>query len=262
MPAVDPARLKSQLADLTALIDHPETASRACLEFFSDHMDRVRRSSAGGTGQLSRSFGVPEPVLRELIRAFVPAARRHPVQAPALAELLWRSDYREGRLVAAALTGTRSDAGVPDWVESRAGEVLDPVVRHSLAKESLHGWRSAHPNAFLDKLQVWLAAGRGPVTDLALIGLADAAGDAAVGYQPRLLSMLEPCLLDPTPGRRRFLLDAVRALARVAPSETAQWLADALRGNADPSELVLVIQKTMGAFPARQRGFLRATLSG
>ncbi|MGE5124163.1 MAG: hypothetical protein ACM3H7_06560, partial [Acidobacteriaceae bacterium] len=90
MPAIQPARLKQQIANLADKFNHPNqfiAQLHALLDQYSDHTHRPGQS--GIPSPLISSYNTPPPVMRQIWQALLPLARNDAKSALAICDALW-----------------------------------------------------------------------------------------------------------------------------------------------------------------------------
>lgn len=106
MPAIQPARLKRQVADLVALYSQPTAFVRqlhSMLDLYSDHTQR--QGQAGIPSPLMESYNTPAPVMRQIWHELSKTTRPHPNAALHLSDALWAEPNVDLQLLAARLLG-------------------------------------------------------------------------------------------------------------------------------------------------------------
>ena len=90
MPAIQPARLKKQVALLAVKFHQPDLFVRelhALLHHYSDHTHRS--GQAGLPSPLIGSYNTPPPVMRQIWLALTPLVNSHPAEVILLCDALW-----------------------------------------------------------------------------------------------------------------------------------------------------------------------------
>jgi hypothetical protein len=261
MPAIDPERLKRQVAEVAAAVGDPFELRRRALDVLEFYADRTRRP--GPSTQLDDvppMFGAPRPVMRTLSASLVGAVTTRPERARPAADALWRTGFRESRMLAAALVGSLDRAEAAAWVEAHAASADDSVVLAEMAGRGLAGWRGADPHAFVDQLTKWLDSDKRPTQHLGLLAIAAAVADPSFRQLPRLFSLLSGRSGSFRGEMRNAFTAAIRALARRSPPETTYFLISEV-GSGDPAALRLA-RAVVETLPADDAGRLRRSFPG
>jgi hypothetical protein len=225
MPAIDPDRLKRQVATVAAAIGDPIELRRRTIDLLEFYADRTRRPGPSTqVDDVPPSFGAPRPVMRAVSTSLVNAASGRAERALAAADALWRADYREARLLAAALVGSSETDVASSWVESHASLADDNVVLAEVAGRGLKGWRKADPLGFIEHLAAWLDSSKRPVQHLALLAIVSAADDPDFHQLHRVFSLLSGRSGSFRGEIRKAFVSAIRALTRRSPPETTHFL--------------------------------------
>lgn len=261
MPAIDPDRLTRQVSAVAAAIGDPTELRRRTLDLLEFYADRTRRPGASTeVDDVPPSFGAPRPVMRSLTASLVGAASGRPERALSAAEALWRADYRESRLLAAALVGSVSGDEAAEWVERHAATANDNVVLAEIAGRGLAGLCAADPLALVGHLPRWLDSSKRPVQHLALLAIASAADDPEFHQLPRLFPLLAGRSGSFRGEIRKAFTSAIRALAHRSPPETTHFmLAELASGEAGAIRLA---RNILDVLPEDSAARLRQAISG
>ena len=120
MPAILPARLKVQSADLAQLAPDAEEFCRAFHAYLDYYADRTYRpGKVGEPPPLMRTYQVPQQVVRAVLKELTEFAINEREKSLVLADLLWSEPNLEFRLLAASLIGLVS----PNPSESIFGRI-------------------------------------------------------------------------------------------------------------------------------------------
>jgi hypothetical protein len=261
VPAIDPDRLTRQVAKVVAAVGDPAELRRRTVDLLEFYADRTRRPGPSTqVDDVPPSFGAPRPVMRALTSRLVDAAAGRPERALSAAEALWRADYRESRLLAAALVGSVTGDAAAEWAERHAVAADDKVVLAEIAGRGLAGWRGAAPMTFVDRLPRWLDSPKRPIQQMALLAIVSAADDPQFNQLPRLFPLLAGRSGNLRGEIRNALTSAVRALARRSPPETTHFmLAELASGEAGAIRLA---RNVLDALPEDTASRLRQAIPG
>jgi len=243
--AIDPQRLKLQLAELTALADQPERLLRATLELLE--LYQVRRRAAGRV-----QASAPPPVLRGIVRALGSRLQHDPQATERVIVALWGSGRSEARSLAVQLLGEQPTELAPDLVERWTHSAVRLDQMRELAAVGLRGWRRAAPDRFLERCSNWLGSKHRLV---GLFALRAAVRDDEFENLPRIYQLAGQLGGNLRGRPRRAMLELLKSMARRAPTETAQFLREAdLQGGASMARL---IGEVLPSLPNEQRAALR-----
>jgi len=261
MPAIDPDRLRKQVAGFAGAIGDPAELRRRALDILEFYADRTRRPGPSThVDDVSPAFGVARPVMKSLTQALRRAAAGKPERGLAAAEALWQTGYREARLLAAALVGDQFGEPVMKWVESHARMTDDNIVLAELAGQSTAGWRVAEPGGFVDQLARWLDSSRRGTQQLAYLAMTSAVEDPRFHQLPRLFGLIAGRAGSVRGETRKALYRLLRALARRSPPETTHFLIAEVAGG-DPAAIRMA-RNVIDSLPHDDAGRLRLTIPG
>ena len=264
MPAIQPARLRQQAAAIAEHFDQPAAFVRSLHHLFDFYADRTHRPGRKGfPPPLIPAYNVRPPVLRALVHALIPYVEEDGSAALALCDALWRENYLEFSLLAAALLGQIPPDPVPPVVE-RLHAWLTPRLDHhlvvALLDDGLARLRTEHPQAVLDLIQVWLESEAPQTQVLGLQALNRMASATNTAQLPVLFRLLEPFFHEPISiSIRPVLVDVLSSLARRSPQEVAFFLLKSL-SNQEHQDAPRLTRQVLPAFPAQQQETLRQAL--
>ena len=90
MPAIHPARLKKQVAQLVNNFEQPDGFVRSLHQLMSYYAERIQRpGQSGEPTPLITAYKVRRPVLRQIQGALAPLAKSKPEAAITLCDALW-----------------------------------------------------------------------------------------------------------------------------------------------------------------------------
>jgi hypothetical protein len=228
MPAITLARLRQQAALVVGNFDEPAAFVRSLhhlLEFYADRTQRP--GQAGEPPPLLASYRVPPPVLRQILLELMPWAREQPEDALELCDALWAVEYLEFRLLAASLLGTiPTDTPHPilQRVETWCSTEAEERLIRALLNEGLSRLQKEQPEQILDKVETWLEDREVEKQKLGLRALIPILNRREYEDLPMFFRLLGPLVRNIPDKLRHDLLDALNALARRSPRETAYFL--------------------------------------
>jgi hypothetical protein len=268
MPAIQPARLKIQAAQLAVLIDQPEAFVRELHRLLDFYADRTYRPGESGQRTiLVQTYIVPAPVLRQITHEVLSAADQHaehgsPSATLALSQVLWDQPYLEFRHLAAVLVGALRPAPpapvlarLDQWIQSAPEEyILLLVLEHATVR-----LRREAAAAYLGLIETWLHATDRRLRQAGLRALQVLADDQEFADLPALFRLFSPWVRA-TPGELRpEVLTTLIRLCQRSPSETALFLRENLETPEHP-DTPWLIRQVLGEFPPAQQAGLRTAL--
>jgi hypothetical protein len=258
MPAISPARLKQDVADLIGWLPDNAVFARKLDDLLDRYADRTyRKAESGRPGSLLLAYHVPRPVLRGVYIGLASYPAETPEAALELADELWERPYYEPKYLAARLAG-----GLP---ESFARQVM----------ERIETWLAATDD---DELQAELVRIGLEVDEAGLAaiieGYLDEGGDAfrtglsALGAVariapgealPGLYRLFGKTLENPGADRNGRLLNLARGLAERSPVETAYFLRHQYLISMRP-EIARLLRQVLPLLPDQLRTEIRRML--
>lgn len=263
MAAIHLLRLKEQIAQLAVYFPQPETFHRRLHELFDLYADRsYRPGQAIRPRPLIQTYHTPPLVLRTLEQELGKQTNDLPDAALAVAELLWRDEYLEPRLLAAALLG-QIPVNPPEPVLERllawADPDVDPQILETLMLQGSQRLRREQPERWLALVEHWLDSASKEIQEVGLKSLLPLVQDRSFQNLPRIYRILDP-LVQSAPGE--FLADLqknIEVLARRSPAETAYFLRQML-SLSETGGTVRLVRRCLPAFPEEQQASLRKAL--
>jgi len=272
VPAIQPARLKIQAAQLAELFAQPGLYGRGLHKLLDFYADRTYRpGQAGALPTLVQAYNTPPPVLRQVLRALQPQVQTEPDSALALCRALWAEPLLEFRLLAATLLGqipltsaAPAIAMALDWVETRPEDrLLNAVIKQGLANA-----RRVDSGSYVQMIAAWLAqASSKPAGQeieqkdfyqrhaglQAMLALIEEPG---FDNFPAIFRLLIPFTQEAPGALKPDILAVLTALARRTPNETAYLLRQSLVGPHHP-DTPWLIRQILDKLPPHLRQDLR-----
>ena len=263
MPAIQPARLRQQVALLAEDFDDPPAYTRS-LHFLLDfYSDRARRpGKTGRPGPLLIAYNVRSPVLRMLAKELDPLIQENPAGGLDLCDALWAEPYLEFRLLAAMLLG-QIPPNPPEEITDRLRGWITTDVELFLIEALLHhGIERLHreqPQAFLRLIESWMESTNTFQQQLGLRALVRLINDPTFENLPVFFRLIQPLCQAAPAALRPDLLDVLSALARRTPQETAYFLRQTLIFPDSP-DTPWLIRQSLSKFPFELRSSLRQAM--
>jgi hypothetical protein len=263
MPAIQPARLKKQTADLAAKFNQPSLfvrELRALLDLYTDHTQR--QGQAGEPSPLLDSYNTPPPVMRLVWRELTHVIKLHPANILPLCDALWAEPNYDLQVLAARLLGQVpiEPAGpVLDRLQSWVRSGLDRHLLDGLLEYSLVKFHQDAPDQVLELVTAWLASPDLNLQHAGLRALLPMLESSGTGRLPAIFRLLTPFLRIAPSRLRPDILAVLTALANSSPSETAYLLRQNLSAPDNP-DTAWLIRQVMGEFPKETQAGLRAAM--
>ena len=265
MPAIQPARLKLQAAQLGEKFAQPAAFLRGLHDLLEFYADRTRRPSQTGTPPpLLPTYNVPPPVMRHIERELTPRATASAEAALALADALWGEPHLECRLLAIHLLGAIPPTPLAPILQRAlawAQDTDEDTLLEALLQKGLKQVRENALDRFLTMIQDWLNTNDIATQKVGLLALLTVLTASDFENLPLIFRMLAPVSASPPLDLRLHLLDVIEALAHRSPQETAYFLRQSLTKTNDPGSAWLV-RNSLNFFPEPTRGNLRTLLRG
>ncbi len=256
MPAVSPARLKKDVAQLGDLFTSPDEFGAALgrvLDFYADRT--LRPGQSGQPPPLIPAYNVPRPVLRQIETELAQQAAIHPEEALRLADKLWASQELECKLLAIRtlentpiIFGEEIHARVQAWAQpSEPAELLAGLFSSAV---------KTRPQAILALVEGWLAIPEAPFQAMGLLALQTLAETGNDDLLPALFRLLGGLVSRTNADTKMKLPELTRMLGRRNPRETAFFL----RQNfiiTEQAQIGWLIRQTLPAFPVDVQAELR-----
>jgi hypothetical protein len=263
MPAIQPARLKQQAADLANTFDQPAIFIRglhALLDLYTDHTHRSGQS--GEPSPLMGAYNAPPPVMRQVWFELNRLIKIHPENIYPLCDALWAESNLDLKLLAAQLLD-QCPVEAPEplidrlqsWIRSGLDtHLLDALLEHGLMKVHHHA-----PDQALELVASWLSSSELTLQQAGLRAIPPIIKSLGTQSLPDIFRQLTPFIrIAPSRFRHDILAD-LTALINASSSETAYWLRQNLSVPNNPDTAWLVRQ-VLGEFPQETRAGLRQAM--
>ena len=263
MPAIQPARLRQQVAELAEYFDDPPAYIRSLHLLLDFYSDRARRpGKTGKPGPLLMAYNVRSPVLRMLVQELNPLVQENPGGGLALCDALWAEPYLEFRLLAAMVLG-QIPPDPAEEITDRLKRWITTDVEFFLIEALLnHGIERLHqeqPQVFLRLIESWMESTNTFQQQLGLRALVQIIHDPTFENLPVFFRLIQPLCLAAPVGLRPDLLDVLSALAIRSPQETAYFLRQSLMFP-DAPDTPWLIRQSLSQFPTESQSRLRQAM--
>jgi hypothetical protein len=263
MTAIQPARLKKQVAELVSKYNQPAVFIRelhALLDLYNDHTQRPGQS--GIPSPLLDSYNTPPPVMRQVQHELIKTIKLHPDEVFQLCDALWAEPNYDLQLLAAHLLGQLSviaPSPVMDRMQSWVRSDPDRRLLDGLLEFGLKRFQQDAPDQLLELISSWLSAPDLPTQHAGLRALLPMINDTGIASLPVIFRLITPYLRVANPRLRPDILAVTTALAHCSPSETAYLLRQNLTVPDNP-DTPWVIRQLLDEFPEETRFGLRLAL--
>ena len=262
MTAIQPARMKIQVAQLGEKIRQPEAFVRALHNLLDFYADRTYRpGQSGQPPPLLATYKTPRPVLRQIEREMGVLAATDPDAALGLVDALWAEPNIEFRLLAITLIGKILPippepvlGRIQNWIASMPeNHVLDAIL-----KQGLSLIRRECPSIYFQIIEEWLKAEEIYFRRASLHAMVPLLADPEFENFPAVFRLLTPLIRVPPPALRNELVAVLRALVACSPQEASYILRQNL--TADNTASVWLSRQVLKDFPSEIQNSLREAL--
>jgi hypothetical protein len=262
MPAIQPARMKIQVALLGEKTHQPEVFIRSLHNLLDFYADRTYRpGQSGEPPPLLATYKTPPPVFRQIEREIATLAVNDPHAALALVDALWTEPFIEFRLLAISLIGKISPipyepilARIQAWIGSTPeNRLLDAILEQSLLMV-----RQECPEIYMQTLEEWSKADDNYPRQAGLRAMLPLLADPEFENLPAVFRLLAPLIRVPPPELRIDLVAVLRALVRRFPQEAGYILRQNI--SADNLDSFWLIRQVLNDFPGEIQNNLREAL--
>ena len=264
MPAIQPARLKIQAAQLAETFTDPPAFTLGLNELIEFYADRTYRpGQAGDPPPLLKAYNVPTPVLRQVSKELSKAVVANREAALALCDALWSKPVLEFRQLAAIILGQVAIhplEDILDRVNAWAKPSTESRLIQALISDGLHLVRLDCPEQYLTQIEIWFAKGQPFYNHLGLQALLPLLEQVEFENLPAALRMITPLVRHAPTILRPDLLAVIQRMAASSPKETAFFLRQNLAIKEDNPGTPWLTRQSLVYFPVETRAVLRAAL--
>jgi hypothetical protein len=252
VPAIYPARLRNQTANLSELYDQPARFTLALTDLLDLYSNRTHRAGqAGEPPPLLKTYNVPKPVIRQLMVELQPLANEYPDETIRLVYALWAEESLETRQIAAFLLGS-IPPNRPEMILEIVTSWLTPIPEDRLISVVLQltlvRVREENPAALLTQIESWLESEQITEQQIGLKSLKSILNSRDSQDFPLFMRLVSPFTRKAPLQIRSDILDVLEALAIRSPKETAYLLRQSLNTPNNP-DTALLIRKLLPVFP-------------
>lgn len=264
MPAIQPARLKIQAAELAELAQSPKEFCRAFHKFLDFYSDRVHRSGlAVESPPLIRTFHIPQPVMRAVLAELEQFAKQNRESALALADELWLQPYFEFRLLAANLVGKVDPLPVKS-ITGRVNEWVTPSTEERLVNALIFSGferlRAEELDEYFKQIDIWFKSKQVIKYSLGLKSIPPLVGESSFEDIPLIFRRLNQAMRSAPQPLKTETLVIIKILAEHYPQETAHFLREVLLTAGENPNISWYVRHSLSYFPVDNQEYLRLAL--
>ena len=264
MPAILPARLKVQSAELAQLAPDAEEFCRAYHAYLDYYADRTYRpGKVGEPPPLMRTYQAPQQVIRAELRELTEYAANEREESLVLADLLWSEPYLEFRLLAASLIGLVSpkpSKSIFGRIHAWIGPSTEERLINALIISGLQRVRLERTERYIEQIKTWLKSEHTFEIRLGLKAIPPLLETPSFGDFPLIFRLLEQVMRSAQPSLRPELLAVIQTLANRSPKETAFFLHQTMITGKDNPNLAWYLRHSFKFFPPDYQEYLQEAL--
>lgn len=264
MPAIQPARLKIQAAQLAEKFTDPPAFSLGLNELIEFYADRTYRPGQDSDPRpLLQAYNVPTPVLRQVSKELSSSITTDRQAALALCDTLWSKPVLEFRLLVAMILGqvtVQPLVDILDRVNAWAKPSTESRLIRALIVDGLASVRSQCPDHYLKQIETWFSSERLFYQQLGLQALLPLLDLFEFDNLPAGMRLITPLVRAAPPSLRPDLLEVIQRMATRSPKETAFFLRHNLTIKEDNPGTAWLTRQSLAYFPPETRSVLRSAL--
>lgn len=263
MPAINPALLKIQCAELGEYFSSPQAFIIRLHDLLSFYADRVRRPGEASTPvPLIEAYHVPAPVLRRLERELAPRVKAIPQEGLALADALWEEEWLETRHLAAVILGyiplTSPDPTL-ERVQSWGASCQEEGLQRVIFTQGLSEIRPHYQEEFLELVANLMARPEKEAQRGGLYALIPLLEGESFQNLPVVYGMLSRLLRKEETVLKTEIVAVIEQLAKRSEQETAFFLCEKLKTAAGP-RITRIVRRSLPFFSEEYEARLRDEL--
>lgn len=264
MPAINPAQLKLQAAELAEHFADPDRFSselHKLLERYADHTYRAGQIS--GVEVILPTYRVPVPVIPQLVNSLSKQVESHPEEAIELINRLWAEAHLEYRILAVNLLGCLpSDFTdtVSEHALTFAAKNEERTVAEALVQRGLERLRTEQTQAYLELISIWLSADGLEERKLGVQALVMLVNMNEFENLPAIFTRIQPAIREAHQDLIPDLLELIAALTRRSAPECTHFLLQMAGEKKVKSETLRLIRRSLPAFSEEDQAKLREAL--
>jgi hypothetical protein len=264
MPAIQLARLKIQVSELTTCFDNPREFKRRMHNLFEFYADRsYHPGQLGSPAPLLNVYHIPQPVQKEVVRQLSPFINTNRQAALNLVDMLWEEPNLEFRYTAIRILGEIDPVPEEDIVQ-RVESWLRPTTELRLIQaifaNGMARIRQENIDLYLSLIKGWLRAQDVFHKKMGLKAIRELVDDLSYENIPFLIRTVEPLIYSGANVLRPDLLEVIRSFAKRSPSETAAFLKQTLVVKTQNLNSAWIIRHSLEEFPLDLQPGLKTAL--
>jgi hypothetical protein len=263
MPAVQLAKLKTQIDRLVWQFTRPQEFQHSLKDLFESYADRVYRAGdAIQPAPLVPAYHVSMLVMHQLEQQLIRQCKENQGAALSLADTLWLDEYLEPRLLAVFLVGQVSPQPpelVVDRLRQWSQSAESAHLQQTLFSQGSIRLRRERPGEWLNFLNDWLSSSRLASQKTGLHALIVLVQDREFEDLPSLFSMITPLFQVSPTGLHAELVEVAKALVQRSPVEIAYFLRQILTLSSNPNT-ARVVRRLLPEFSPELQASLRKVL--
>jgi hypothetical protein len=263
MPAIQPALLKTQIAQIITYFDRPADFLRALVDMLEFYADRtLRPGGSGSPPPLIDAYHVPRQVMRQIQRELASKVAGNSSAALELADALWTQPWLEIRLLAIYLVGEvppEPPERVLERVRSWEASCSEGRLVEALLDKGIARLRQESQPEYLSLLEDWIHASSLSTQQLALRAMRPLVSESEFDNLPLLFRWIAPLARESGAELGPDLIDVLRTLGERSPQETAYFLRQNLGASSSP-EMAYLVRQVLPSLPKEMAADLRTTL--
>jgi len=263
LPAIQPALLQKQSAELVALFTKPTEFVRQlhnCLDSYADHAHRP--GQAGEHPSLIHAYGVRFPVIRQIEKDLTPVVKGNPSASLELCDVLWEQPVLEFRQISAYILGLIDPPSFNSIIE-RIKLFIDEKTEDKLIDELLiNGLATArinHPRSVYTLIDDWFDTKDPFFLKIGLRTLIPFSKEEGIKNLPIIYKLIQPYVRNHSLDFFPDLTELIDVLAHQSPQETGHFLSQTLELTNSPDTAIL-IRQCLNSFPPDIQSSLRNDL--
>lgn len=259
MTAINPAKLKMQVAALGELISQPKRFTAQLHDLLSFYSARIRQTRLENTSLTLKTYQTPKPVLLAAENEITEKLADEPDTGFALMDELWEEPWLEFRQLAIHVLGLLP-GDAPDRVIRRTKAWLEDCssedIRRLIMIKGMSGLASVKPQESLRFIEELINSGDKENLQASLFGLEYYATNPSYRNIPLLFKYLSKILLSEATGLSKEISALLRILASRSEQETTYFLLNQLRSDCNP-RILRVIRQVMDDLSQDNQALLR-----
>lgn len=264
MPAVQLARLKSQINELTWKFTRPVEFQHDLDELFEFYSNRVLKpGKAVPANRRVEAYHIPPIILNQLELELEPYVLENPSAALLLADALWKDERLEPRLLAASLLGLVPIKHVNEILQrinqwSKTGS--DNKSIEALFCSGARRLRHEKPEQWFNMIQTWLYDNAVSRNSHAVQALIPAAREHDFENIPLIFQAINSLMDNQSATLQPALIELLQVLAKRTPAETLYFLKHHIILSNHPGTLRLV-RHLIPAFELEHQNMLKSFIA-